>query len=112
MGETSISGWHQTFSKRIGPMARCHRESNAPTEARNAFAFRGRSIQQGCIGDDEMKKEGCWRCGAYLKYVLKYIFLHFRVVYPYRTASNLYPVQDDVVVLPTNPSVVPRIERW
>lgn len=49
---------------------------------------------------------------TYLKYVLKHIFLHFRVMYPYRTATNLNSVQNDVVVLASNPTVVARIERW
>lgn len=58
-----------------------------------------------------MERGGCWLCGAYLKHVLEYVFLHFRVVYPYRTAANLDPVQNDVIVLSTNPAVVARIER-
>lgn len=80
-------------------------------EARNAFAHQDRSVQQRCI-DNEVKKGDCWRCGTYLKYVMEYIFLHRRVVYPYRTAANLNSVQDDVIVLSANPSVVARVERW
>lgn len=48
---------------------------------------------------------------TYLKYVLKHVFLHFRVVYPYRTATNLDTIQNDVVVLSADPTVVARIER-
>ena len=48
---------------------------------------------------------------TYLENVLKHIFLHCVVVYPYRTATNLDSIQHDVVVLSTNPAVVTCIER-
>jgi len=105
MREQEITGRNQT-SGRIGPMARGVEASDALRSPRMLSHTRA-GIRMEAQSDGCKKEVVC----TYLEHVPKHIFLHFVVMYPYRTTANLDSIQHDVVVLTTNSAIVACIER-